>query len=133
MTPVFISAVFEKLLLIFVERSTLSPAQTSVAEAVISISWIDTVTVSLSVLSQSSTVCEAYTNCPSVNAVEGSSKLPPVAASYHWILSPVAVKSATVAVSQNNCSASPVGAAGTVTLIVMYSLHLTPLVTTSTQ
>ena len=114
-------------------KSTLSPAQTSVAEAVISISWIDTVTASLSVLSQSSTVCEAYTNCPSVNAVEGSSKLPPVAASYHWMLSPVAVKSATVAVSQNNCSASPVGAAGAVTFIVMYSLHVTPFVVTSTQ
>ena len=84
-------------------------------------------------LSQSSTVCEAYTNCPSVNAVDGSSKLPLVGASYHWILSPVAVKSATVAVSQNNCSASPVGAAGAVTFIVMYSLHVTPLVVTSTQ
>ena len=84
-------------------------------------------------LSQPSTVCEAYTNCPSVNAVDGSSKLPPVAASYHWILSPVAVKSATVAVSQNNCSASPVGAAGAVTFIVMYSLHVTPFVVTSTQ
>ena len=45
----------------------------------------------------------------------------------------MAVKSATVAASQKVCSVSPVGAAGAVTLIVTYSLHVTPLVVTSTQ
>ena len=56
----------------------------------------------MSELSQPSIVCEAYTNCPSFSAVEESNKLPPIAASYHWILSPVAVKSATVAVLQKD-------------------------------
>ena len=84
-------------------------------------------------LSQPSIVCEAYTTCPSVNTDEKSNKFPPVAASYHWMLSPVTVNSATVAASQNSCSASPVGTAGAVTLIVMYSLHVTPFVVTSTQ
>ena len=49
------------------------------------------------------------------------------------MLSPMAVKSATVAVSQKVCSESPVGAAGAVTLTVIYSLQVTPLLVTSTQ
>ena len=49
------------------------------------------------------------------------------------ILSPVAVKSATVAVSQKVCSESPVGVTGAVTLTVIYSLQVTPLLVTSTQ
>ena len=48
-------------------------------------------------------------------------------------MSPVAVRSATVEASQKVCSASPVGAARDVTLIVIYSLQVTPLVVTSTQ
>ena len=91
-------------------KSTLSPAHTSVADAVMVISCIDTVTANLSVLSQPFTVCVAYTICPSARAVVESNKLPPVAASYHWMLSPVAVKSATVEEVQKVCSASPVGA-----------------------
>ena len=49
------------------------------------------------------------------------------------MLSPVAVKSTTVAASQNNCSASPVGAAGAETLMVIYFLQVMPSVVTSTQ
>ncbi len=49
-----------------------------------------------------------------VNATVDAKALPPVAVAYHWIELPVAVKSATVAVSivQKLCSAAPVGAAG---------------------
>ena len=43
-------------------------------------------------------------------------KFPPVAASYHKMLSPVAVKSAIVAASQKTCSVSPVG--GSVSCII---------------
>ena len=75
-------------------------------------SCIETVTTSLSVLSHPSTVCEAYTITPSVSTVVESNKFPPVSASYHWMFSPVSVKSATVATSQNVCSESPVGAVG---------------------
>ena len=56
-----------------------------------------------------------------------------MAVSYHCILSPVAVKSAIVEAEQKVCSESPVGASGAVTLIVTYSLQVTPLVVTSTQ
>ena len=75
-------------------------------------SCIETVTTSLSVLSHPSTVCEAYTIRPSVSTVVESNKFPPVSASYHWILPPVADKSATVEIAQKVCWASPVGGAG---------------------
>ena len=93
-------------------KSTLTPAHTSEAEAVIWLSCIEILTASLSLLSQPSIVWDEYTTWLSVNAIEESNKLPPVAASYHWMFCPVAVKSATVATSQNVCSVSPVGVAG---------------------
>ena len=51
---------------------------------------------------------------PSTKASVLSKRLPPAAASYHWILEPTATKSATVGVGdeQKDWVASPVGAPG---------------------
>ena len=61
---------------------------------------------------------------------------PPVAAAYHLIPVPVAVKLATVGVglAQKVCVAAPVGAAGIgFTVIVIFFLHVTPFTVTSHQ
>ena len=49
--------------------------------------------------------------------------VPPLAASYHWMLLPVAVKSATVGMAalQNGCAAVPVGADGVVFTVAVTS------------
>ena len=51
---------------------------------------------------------------PSTKVVPTAKAVPPVAAAYHWIPVPVAVRSPTVGVSieQNDCEADPVGADG---------------------
>ena len=59
--------------------------------------------------------------------------MPPVGASYHWMLLPSADKSEIVEGSQKVCSIFPVGDAGAVTFMVIYYLHVIPLVVTSTQ
>ena len=55
-----------------------------------------------------------------------SNKFPPVAVSYHCILSPVAVKSAIVEAEQKVCSESPVGASGAVAGIIYGAILLNP-------